>query len=245
MRKLLTVLLITFLLTACDEIQGLVDIEENVKTRMKDPGKKLQALRNTAQKIFKDPQFSTYFNSCPAADFGKKRSSMTLIVNTLVGIDEMDMAFCQVAPEVCMLQCTTGNGEACLELARAFESVRDKIGKVPGRMAFALACATGSSSGCTNRGAGMRNAPISGDPMSMLPDEEKYACTFSLFSTACTKNDPWGCSMLGEAYAEGEGTPVDLNLARKHFRAACELAPEDDSCNYAKQLQVRFEKNGD
>ncbi len=241
MIKLLFVILTALFLSACDAIQTFTDIDEKVKTRQNDPKQELHALRKTVQKIAEDSRFSTYYKSCPAADFGKIKVSFLSTFYILMRIDEIDID-CQFASEVCALQCTSGDSKACERLARALESAEDKIGKVPSRKAYALACATGSSSGCTNRGASIRYAPISGDPMSKLPDNEKYACVFSLFSTACASYDAWGCTMLGQAYMEGEGTLVDLVLAHKHFRTSCELYPEGDPCDYAKSLQEGFEK---
>ncbi len=232
-------------LAGCSEEDEFSDLASKVEERVKDEGKKIAALKLTSGKVMGDERFSKYFNTCPAQHFGTEKSTSVSVVKNVLGEGDVDMEMCLVGSELCLAMCVEGDGEACLSLAYALEEVKDQIGGISDRMAYGRACAAGSASGCTNRGGGIVNAPMKDDPMSNLPDAQKHACTFGLFDIACSNDDGWGCVMLGDAHAEGQGTVVDYAKAREYFDKACAGADEDDdACNFAASLKKGLPGSG-
>jgi hypothetical protein len=237
--RLLFLAFIGLTLVGCNEIGEFANIEEQVKERMEDGAKKIEALRAVAKQVNKSKKFNTYFKQCPAAHFGKEKSLMISTANAILGQEELDQHLCSFTPELCLSICLDGGTDACLSLAQALETVgTDKqIGVIPGRKAYALACATGSGSGCTNRGGGLLNYPTEADPLSQSAAASLYACTFALFQKGCKDDDGWGCVMLGQAYGRGQGVEKDINLSKQSFAKACADDTDDDMCVYAKHLQ--------
>lgn len=228
-----------FILTGCQEVEEmkhLQNIEQKVKERLEDNTKRLEAVRATVKSMDKYPSFEKYLNICPADHFGSEKSRLLDFINNMVMDNEIDQNTCKLMPELCLMMCKDGESEGCLSLAQALESDEDNegVGALPGRKAYAMACAAGDPSGCTNRGGGMINYPIDGDAMSKLPDDKKHQCTFKLFSVACTNKDAWGCAMLSRAYALGEGTEVNKDAVKTSIESACSEDPEDGACNHAK-----------
>ena len=109
---------------------------------------------------------------------------------------------------------------------------------LPARRYHAYACALGQSGGCTNRGGGMRNGPVPGDPWwkASTPDAAKDACLYRSFQSSCAGLDSWGCAMLGQAQEYGEGTPANPAAARLSYRRACDLGQDKTfaACVFAR-----------
>ncbi|MDO5630829.1 MAG: hypothetical protein Q4G22_03220 [Paracoccus sp. (in: a-proteobacteria)] len=148
----------------------------------------------------------------------------------------------------CLDRCINNrNGSACLAAARVIERSDLEIAAQPRfdmarRQGFSLACALGSPSACTNRGASLRNARIRQDQLSQDRSEEFYSCLMRTFSIACSADNAWGCSMEGQAFQLGEGHPVDLKKATARFLRACSISatPEGEDtevapCRFARQ----------
>ena len=234
--KATAIVLASMLLAGCDPSGDETDYDALVEERVNDEEKKIQALRSIVPLIDKDPRFTKHFEQCPASSFGSERDSLTAIVRNTLGSEDLDMFTCSLLPETCFDLCKEGEPDACLGLAQALEDFETELGEVPGRKAYAFACAAGSAAGCTNRGGGMQNYPIEGDAMSNLPVEEKAQCHFELFKVGCENDDGWGCTMLGDAYANARGVAVDQQKAREALAKACLPEMNEQSCEYAKTI---------
>ncbi len=235
------------MLVGCNEIEEFTNIEQQIEERIEDESKKLAALKSVAKKVDGHEKFNTYFNQCPAKHFGKEQSLITNVMNVVLGAEELDQHLCSLSPELCLSICLDGDANVCLSLAQALEGAgtHEEIGTTPGRKTYALACATGSASGCTNRGGGLLNYPSEADPLSQNLKSNGYACTFELFKTGCEHNDAWGCAMLGEAYGRGQGAEKNLSVSKQKLTKACVLDAEDEACSYAKQLEETFLQSAD
>src|SRR5262249_32146117 len=88
---------------------------------------------------------------------------------------------------------------------------------------FLKACTLGVVSGCTNRAANMHR-PI-GD-----------ACAVRTFQSACDRNDPWACTMIGFHLIRGIGIAKDRERARQALAKSCRYGEDDPACEYAKRL---------
>jgi hypothetical protein len=134
----------------------------------------------------------------------------------------------------CASACLEGNsGEACTMVAYILES-RDSTLKPAARHGYALGCALGDPSGCTNRGANIRNAARDDDPLSLLPRSQTASCLFNTFEAACAAGDAWGCAMSGQTYAQGEGVERDRQTAARLYRQACTLSGEGPDAESVK-----------
>lgn len=71
--------------------------------------------------------------------------------------------------------------------------------------------------------------------------EELQACLLRTFATACREDDAWGCTMLGQSYQYGEGTPVDLFMARRFYEKSCSMAEDFPACDFARQQMESLE----
>ncbi|TRW96000.1 hypothetical protein FNJ84_14235 [Paracoccus sp. M683] len=100
----------------------------------------------------------------------------------------------------------------------------------------------GHPSGCTNRGATIRNVATPIDPISVGDRETALTCIKRTFAIACSAENAWGCAMEGQALRLGEGGPVDKTTARDRLDYACVLSGETEKsdstlapCRFAKQ----------
>lgn len=177
-----------------------------------------------------DPMLAT----CPSDLY---RSRMPLLARLFGPGPDWPEDACASAPDACVSACLDdGSGDACFRFGLLMET-SDDGDLLAGRHAHALACALGDPSGCTNRGGGIRNVPLTGDPLSLLPLTETGACLFTTFSVTCHGGNSWGCAMLGQAYENGEGTPARPDLAAISYKAACTLAAPDTefpACVFAR-----------
>lgn len=150
---------------------------------------------------------------------------------------------CQLDADMCLTKCGgDDNGSACFFVGRLIETGEGEALDMASRKAFSLACALGYPAGCTNRAAGLRNAPIKPDALSQDRSDALWSCLQRSFSTACKNGNAWGCSMEGQAHRLGEGTKVDPGAARASLTKACRLSagPEGEDTGAAP---CRFAKN--
>ena len=143
-------------------------------------------------------------------------------------------------PELCLEQCRKfDDPQACLNLALALQTREPEAPAKFVQSLFAQACALAEEGGCTNRGAGIRNGGYEDDPFARRTPREARACQFRTFDFACSKDDAWGCAMLGQAYAAGEGVAKDRNKANIAFSRACAQDPKFAACDFAKEHRGR------
>jgi TPR repeat protein len=109
---------------------------------------------------------------------------------------------------------------------------------------FAVACATGSAGGCTNRGAGIRNGFYDDDPFTGKSDEVRDACLFRTFEKTCLMDDPWGCTMHGMSFQYGEGVEADTEVAREFYLRSCALEPDFAACETAREQIDEIDNGG-
>ena len=145
------------------------------------------------------------------------------------------LAECAAAPTECYRRCLeAADPGACFGLARAFQENEPAVDRRYAQMLFAMACDVGQGAGCTNRAASMRNAPIESDATLQGSKTAMQRCEHRSFAVACTQGDAWGCSMLGQTFELGEGTPVSTTQARRYYQKSCSINPDFPSCDFAK-----------
>lgn len=175
--------------------------------------------------------------ACPADVFGERQSWWSGLFGAAAGLG---LEACRDDPAGCARLCAAdGSGETCFSLARLFETEGGggSATELLSRKAHALSCALGYPAGCTNRGGGIRNYPLPGDPWAQQPLAQVESCLLRSFDLACTEADSWGCAMLGQAHELGQGTLADPGLARDAYRRACALVddPEFSSCAFSRR----------
>lgn len=142
---------------------------------------------------------------------------------------------CARTPDACYRRCVDGGDSgACFGLGRAFQLRPDEIDNRYAEMLYAMACANGMGSGCTNRASGLRNAPVDGEPLLSLPAKMRDNCEYRSFHIGCVQGDAWSCSMEGQAYELGEGIPTDAAQARALLERSCGISPDFVACTFAK-----------
>lgn len=181
------------------------------------------------------------FASCPA-DIWRKRQANTLWSN--MTNKDWSETTCNNAFADCVNACVDRRrGDACRQVARVIEVHGMPEGDIDRRKLNALACSLGNPSGCTNRGAEIRNSAIVEDALSQADREVRNICLFRSFDISCSAGDAWGCSMLGQSFRLGEGVQTDRMQAAANYERACALhpGPEEERTEYAP---CRFARNG-
>jgi hypothetical protein len=207
------------------------------------------ALQQAADRLANVPGIVDLLATCPADAWLSR-------VDMAAG-DIWQQGACLSDFDGCLEACVAGNSAtACRTTARAIELSDDPYAMDPAidlsrRQAYALACALGSASGCTNRAAALRNAAqVAPDPLSDLTQGARDLCLYRSFSSACDAGSEWGCAMSGQSYHLGEGTTRDEARARVQLLRACEgstgVEPEDTAhapCRFARNLLARIEES--
>jgi hypothetical protein len=176
-------------------------------------GVNTQGIEAVTLEMRRDPAVMRNYSVCPANVFGRVRGG-----GPVEGLTE---SVCSAEPTRCWTLCTEGrNGTACFRLARVFQEHAPENDPRT-QVLFTMACARGMAAGCTNRGAGVRNAEYENDPLRAWSKSRREACTARSFAVACDQNDSWGCFMSGQATANGEGVRRDLARARMIYERAC------------------------
>lgn len=190
-----------------------------------------EAARRVVAQLDKDEQLTRLYPLCPADIFRKEAS----VGGLLFGHAEATAEHCAEDPAQCHRECIEKRSAShCFKLAVAFQRHESETPPRSAQMLFQLACAQGEESGCTNRGAHLRNASDEGDPLMALPRAEQESCQRRSFETACKQDDPWGCAMFGQALRNGEGGPANRKEARRAYEKACALAPDLEPCEFSK-----------
>lgn len=208
--------------------------------RLDDPAAQRAALAQLLPTLEADKRLQVAGARCPARHFDTRSNVFARIGKWFAGVNDetTSVELCSIAPQLCWNLCDLDDGPACADLARAYEAHEDEWdgygAKTASNRLYAFACEQGDASGCTNRGASLRNDPYGEEPMLPLRETDREACHFALFSLACEKEDAWGCTMLGQALVRGEGTPVDFAAAREAFAGACGPDANEDACEAAR-----------
>lgn len=188
--------------------------------------------RRATGEMDRDKTLQSSAHACPADVFRKEAS----LGGLLLGDEAVTRDHCAAQPEECYQACIgKRSGEHCFRLALAFQENEGVIAPRYAQLMFAMACALGKASGCTNRAAHMRNAAEEGDPLESLSAKASERCQFRSFKIACDKSDHWGCAMLGQAYRNGEGAKKSVALARRYYRKSCRLDSKFAACDFSRR----------
>jgi TPR repeat protein len=196
-------------------------------------------LARVAERLLAVPEAKRLLAACPADIQGTWQTRPGIFGHQ----DWTSEGTCARNLDRCAAACVeNGAGDACTWVAFILEAEDDGFTQAA-RHGYAMACALGDPTGCTNRGANIRNAPRPFDPLSELPIAKTAACLARTFAGACAEGDAWGCAMSGQSHARGEGVPRDPAAARRLYREACALSGEkagDDAvkapCRFATGL---------
>lgn len=184
------------------------------------------------------PDIDALYAACPAEVFESRASWWKRLTQ---GDTSVSFEFCKENYDRCTSLCLEKeDAKACVSMARVLENRPEEGARVASRKAHVLACALGRAGGCTNRGGGLRNRDVDGDPM-QAPGAGLNACLFRTFEQSCGAGDSWGCAMSGQTYQLGEGVAADPARAIRLFEKACALSntPEFAACVFAQErLQV-------
>lgn len=171
--------------------------------------------------------------TCPA-DLYRSQATLFSLLQTTNG---PDMSTCRSDLKFCHDSCVFGkNDTACFSLARALQEYGAPAADKHYEPLFALACAIGRPSGCTNRAAGIRNGGYANEPFAAFSDEARGLCLRRSFKIACEGDDAWGCAMYGQSLYDGEGGEEDIAAAASAFKKSCAFDEEAPSCEFSKQF---------
>ena len=166
-----------------------------------------------------------YFQQCPA-DIWRKTTG---IADSIFPAPTVDYEHCGKDVLACAKLCFEGrSGDACFETARVIQDNASQDKQTKTEAMFAQACATGSASGCTNRGAGILQNQLP-DKMRGKSDEVRR-CTYRTFKLTCDERDAWGCTMFGMALQHGEGGLKDEPGALAAYNKSCDIDPDFIAC---------------
>jgi hypothetical protein len=190
------------------------------------------------EKLKNDAALQALWGSCPADIYRREAAFWT----SYAGNPDIKVEECEADPVGCYDNCFQARNEnACFALARAFQDNSEEKFSRYWEALFARACAVGSDGACTNRGAGIRNGLYEDDPFTAMPEGERDSCLFRTFQASCRSGDAWGCTMYGQSYQYGEGVAVDPVKAAEFYRKSCEIDPDFDACDYAKEQLAEME----
>jgi hypothetical protein len=127
----------------------------------------------------------------------------------------------------CLDACKAGTSGACYWLA--YELQQQKVAEDAPTTLYHQACRLGVVSGCTNQAAGLLHAA--------KDDEPTRACAAATFDLACTRNDPWACTMSAMHLSRGIGVPRDIPRALKALEKSCKFGPKDPACTAAIRMR--------
>ncbi len=181
-----------------------------------------RSVAQVAAAIDADPKLTRLLGQCPAPVYRRAKENSA-------AADSCDSHLGE-----CLTACRNGDGEQCFKLGLAIQKSGEK--PLHAQIMFTAACANGKGSGCTNRGAGMRNGDYDGDPFAKRSKSAREQCQFRSFRTACGLNDAWGCAMLAQAYANGEGVKRSRTDAQRASDKSCELAPNFAACESGRSF---------
>ena len=199
------------------------------------------ALTPILRSIEADTLLSRLYRTCPADTYRKEATLFSLLGTE----DGMDIETCSADLKFCFDKCISGkSGGACFSLARTLQDHGAPAMDQHYEPLFALACAIGKSSGCTNRAAGMRNGGYEKDPSGDWEAAAAEFCQRRTFKIACDGSDAWGCAMYGQSLYFAEGGPADLNGAKQAFSNSCAIREESEACEFAKEYMEQIRLGG-
>lgn len=136
---------------------------------------------------------------------------------------------CSRDPAKCLERCDSNDGDSCYALANLIQD-HDTIENDVADVLYGHACRLGVISGCTN----------SASKLFETEDEESVACAARTFEAACSKNDPWACTMNGLALGDGIGRAKNVIEANRSLDKACEVSLDKngEACTRAKELKA-------
>ncbi len=183
-------------------------------------------------------EIQSHFKICPAEIANSARP----LWRSLVPGEPLDRGTCGEDIKACYRICMEDrNASACLALGYTLEAASPVVPQRWAQMLFAQACAAGSSGGCTNRAAGIRNGQYGGDPLSDADVDDLRRCFLRTFTLTCRDGDAWGCTMLGQSYQYGEGAPADMLMAKRFYEKSCSIAEDFPACDFARKQMEGFE----
>ena len=122
---------------------------------------------------------------------------------------EYQAAGCAGNPDKCLEKCHANDANACYALSLLLNEQREKE-EADTRALYLRPCKLGIVSGCTNNAAGKLN---------IAPNDEKIAkCAADTFEKTCSRDDSWGCTMYGTAWALGSGRPENIDEALSIYK---------------------------
>lgn len=131
----------------------------------------------------------------------------------------------------CLDACSSGAAGACYWLAH--ELLRQKVTVDAPGLLYHQACRLGVTSGCTNQAAGKMKAA--------KDDAATQSCAAATFDLACTRDDPWACTMSAMHLSRGIGVPRDIERALKALDKSCTFGPKDPACTTAIRMRRDIE----
>lgn len=129
----------------------------------------------------------------------------------------------------CLRECQRGAASFCYAAAQELQPTALDSDAV--QALFMRSCRLGFASGCTNAAAGR-----------LQGDRSMDECSLRTFEPICERaSDPWACTMLGAALAQGNATPRDPARARTVLAGACHADQEDPACQAAQSIAGALE----
>lgn len=148
--------------------------------------------------------------------------------NKIVYVDYIDA--CSRRSMECLSKCQSGSADHCAGLA--FNLQQADVPSIYSEKLYALGCAQGLVTACTNRAAGlMRYKP------------EMKSCSAKTFKLTCSEQDAWGCTMYGLVLFKGIGVTKDNKKALNVLKIGCKHGIEDEACQYAKTLEKEIKSD--
>ncbi len=137
---------------------------------------------------------------------------------------------CDTAMFDCLTACRQGDAARCFNLGIEVQKLEDPGQDAFSESLFQHACAGGSVLACTNRAAGI----------SMIDADESNGCAVRTYQKTCRQDEVWGCTMLGHHLARGRGIEKDFTQAKQFLHKACDIDPDTEACDNAKDILVQI-----
>lgn len=141
-----------------------------------------------------------------------------------------DYESCEQGLSECVEQCRRGDEEKCFSAAATHELLENDA---RAHALYARACKLGVDSGCTNFAARLR-----------YREQGDELCISNTFLKMCNRNEAWGCAMSSVVVWQGEGLEIDAAQATAYVNKTCEIDPDSDACDLAKEIQIEIEGSG-
>jgi TPR repeat protein len=174
------------------------------------------SMKKVALRVEENANWMASAKNCPASEIPQQEK-----------VNYLRPKSCTANPELCLSQCESGKGDFCYILAYDMQQSKSSI--QASEALYQRACKLGVMSGCTNRAAGMF--------VEKANDEASKQCAAKTYSTVCSFDDPWACTMYAFHLIRGIGVKKDLDLALEVLKKSCKYGDEDPACSGAKGLR--------